>query len=35
MRDGGVVMDGPIGSVVSGNQVAAPERMAAGAAHGG
>lgn len=35
MRDGSVVMDGPVGNVVSGNQVKAPERMAAGATYGG
>lgn len=35
MRDGAVVMDGPVGNVVSGNQVKAPEPGAAGAAHGG
>lgn len=35
MRDGNVVMDGPVEGVVSGNQVKAPERAVAGAAHGG
>jgi len=35
MRDGAVVMDGPVEGMVSGNQVKAPPRTASGAAHGG
>lgn len=34
MRDGAVVMDGPVDGVVSGNQVKVPARTT-GAAHGG
>ncbi|MFT4054108.1 MAG: type I secretion system permease/ATPase [Novosphingobium sp.] len=35
MRDGQVVMDGPASSVVSGNQVKAPERTVTGKMYGG
>ncbi|WP_211294920.1 type I secretion system permease/ATPase [Novosphingobium guangzhouense] len=35
LRDGSVIMDGPVEGIVSGNEVKAPERATAGAAHGG